>query len=123
MPPYTVEGVAEIRAGLIKKLEQKEKELAQRKKDALDAARRAAAMVRERYGCKVLLFGSLARSGTFNEHSDIDLALEGLPGEVNFWRLYAEALALVEPLNLDLVLLESASPELQLKIRQEGVEI
>jgi predicted nucleotidyltransferase len=65
----------------------------------------------------------LARNGAFNEHSDIDLALEGLPVATNFWSLYADALALVEPFNLDLVLLESASPELQRKIRQEGVEI
>jgi len=41
----------------------------------------------------------------------------------NFWSLYADSLALAEPLNLDLVLLESASLELQRKIRQEGVEI
>lgn len=123
MPPYTAEGVAEIRAGLQRNRVQRDKGLAQRKIDALAGARRAAAMIRERHGCKVWLFGSLARNGAFNEHSDIDLALEGLPVVTNFWSLYADALALVEPLNLDLVLLESASPELQRKIRQEGLEI
>ncbi|OAT79843.1 hypothetical protein A6M21_15350 [Desulfotomaculum copahuensis] len=112
-----------VRAGLKKRREQREKELAQRKEDALAGARRAAAMIRAEYGCRVLLFGSLARGGRFNEHSDIDLALEGLPVEANFWRLYAGALTLVEPFHLDLVLLESASPELQGRIRQEGVEI
>ena len=123
MPPFTVEDVAEVRAGLQRRRVQREKELAQRKKDALAGAHRAAAMIRARFKCRVLLFGSLARNGAFNEHSDIDLALEGLPGEINFWSLYADALVLVEPLNLDLVLLESASPELRRKLQQEGVEI
>ena len=55
MPPYTAEGVAEIRAGLQRNRAQRDKRLAQRKKDALAGARRAAAMIRERHGCKVWL--------------------------------------------------------------------
>ena len=55
---------------------------------ALAAARRAADLLVRRYGARrVYLFGSLAGTGSvvFHPASDIDLAVEGLPGK-GFWQ-------------------------------------
>ncbi|HEY66354.1 MAG TPA: nucleotidyltransferase domain-containing protein, partial [Caldilineae bacterium] len=42
-------------------------------------ARKAAEMLREEFGAiRVVLFGSLARGGPFDMHSDVDLAAWGL---------------------------------------------
>ncbi|MQL51559.1 nucleotidyltransferase domain-containing protein [Desulfofundulus thermobenzoicus] len=112
-----------MRAGLLKRREQRKKELAQRKELALAAAKRAAGVVRRYGGCQVWLFGSLAGGGRFDEHSDIDLAVAGLPREVDFWRLYADVLAAAEPFSVDLVFMEAAGPELRENIRRHGVEI
>lgn len=120
---YSEQDLAEMRAGLLKRREQRKKELAQRKELALAAAKRAAGVVRRHGGCRVWLFGSLVGGGRFDEHSDIDLAVAGLPREADFWRLYADVLAAAEPFSVDLVLMESAGPELRENIRRHGVEI
>ncbi|WP_207707578.1 nucleotidyltransferase family protein [Desulfofundulus thermobenzoicus] len=120
---YSEQDLAEMRAGLLKRREQRKKELAQRKELALAAAKRAAGVVRRYGGCQVWLFGSLAGGGRFDEHSDIDLAVAGLPREVDFWRLYADVLAAAEPFSVDLVFMEAAGPELRENIRRHGVEI
>lgn len=41
-------------------------------------------------GQKVILFGSITKPGTFNDRSDIDLALETEPLQINAWRLASE---------------------------------
>jgi len=41
-------------------------------------------------GCKVIVFGSLTRPGVFNDHSDVDLALEAEPLHLNTWSLAGE---------------------------------
>lgn len=123
MPVYTEHDAAELRSHLLKLRRQRERELAERKKAALAAAQRAAEAIRRHHCCRVWLFGSLARGGRFDEHSDIDLAVEGLPREVDFWRLYAEVLAAAEPFSVDLVPVESARPELRENIYQYGIEL
>ena len=123
MAGYTERDVAELRAFLKARTAARQQELAERKARALAAARHIAEMLRERYGCRVWLFGSLAGNGTFIEHSDIDLALAGLPEDVDFWKLYAEVLRLAEPVGVDLVLLEVVSPEMREHILTRGVEL
>ncbi|MGB9661645.1 MAG: nucleotidyltransferase family protein [Moorellaceae bacterium] len=113
MPGYSAKEVAELKAFLKKKREKREHELARRKAAALAAARRAAEVI-HRYGLRpVWLFGSLAGEGTFGEHSDIDLAIDKLPPQIDFWRLYSEVLAAAQPFNVDLVVLDAATPELK----------
>jgi predicted nucleotidyltransferase len=78
----------------------------------------AANMLVERYqASRVLLFGSLA-TGTADEHSDVDLAVEGLPSAVYFHAL-ADLMALFAG-PVDLVRMEEALPSLFQRIQEEG---
>ena len=91
---------------------------------ALAAARRAADLLVRRYGARrVYLFGSLAGTGSvvFHPGSDIDLAVEGLPGE-GFW----EALAAVDAVMprghaADVSELESVRPYIKAAVLERGV--
>ena len=70
---------------------------------------------------RVYLFGSLVRdSAPFHEASDIDLAVEGLASEAYMTAL-TRVWELVPPgVQVDLVPLESASPELRKRVLEEG---
>ncbi len=86
---------------------------------ALEAARRAAGLLVERYGVRrVILFGSLAwRRPSLT--SDIDLAVEGLAPR-RFFRADAE-LAREIPIPVDLKLLGDCPPMLRRRIEEEGL--
>ena len=91
---------------------------------ALAAARRAGDLLVRRYGARrVYLFGSLAGTGSvvFHPASDIDLAVEGLPGEV-FW----EALVAVDAVmprghRADVSELESVRPYIKEAVLERGM--
>jgi len=70
---------------------------------------------------RVYLFGSLARGRRLHGGSDIDLAVEGLgPGRI-YWRALSRLWELLPPgVELDLVPLEDAYPELVDLIHREG---
>jgi len=87
-----------------------------------EVAHKCARLLVEQYGARrVYLFGSLVSSRQLHERSDIDLAVEGLgPGRV-YWRALSQLWRLLPPgVELDLVPLEDAYPELAEYIRQEG---
>jgi predicted nucleotidyltransferase len=87
---------------------------------ALETARRLAAGLRERYGAvRVVLGGSLAR-GDFRVGSDIDLAVEGLEPDAIF-AAGAELEREAAGLTVDLVPLESASPDYLRLLEREGI--
>lgn len=69
--------------------------------------RQAAAILREAGATEVYLFGS-AVDGTFDDYSDYDLAVRGLPEETYF-KSYVNA-SLVLDRELDLVNLDHNSP-------------
>jgi len=84
-------------------------------------AERCAELLKSRFGAKrVILFGSVTGQGPWHGRSDIDLAVEGVPAE-DFFRAWA-ALDEVVPrgMQVDLVALEDAGPELRARILQEG---
>ena len=91
---------------------------------ALAAARQAADLLVRCYGARrVYLFGSLAGTGSvvFHPASDIDLAVEGLPGEV-FW----QALVAVDALmprghRADVSELESVRPYIKAAVLERGL--
>lgn len=87
----------------------------------LELARLAAEYLRACGANRVWLFGSLARGRQPGVHSDFDLAFEGLPAE----RLVGCLGSLLQwlPLPVDLVDLESASPQLRDRIVKEGVTV
>jgi predicted nucleotidyltransferase len=81
---------------------------------------RARRLLRDYGADRILLFGSL-QSGTFSEHSDVDLAVESLPSEAYFPAL-ADLLAIFA-VPVDLVRLEEASSELRERILTQGVDL
>lgn len=68
-------------------------------------------------GCRVYVFGSLTRPGVFNDRSDVDLALEQEPPQMNVWSLTG---ALMEWLDrpVDVILLNKC--RFRDKILREG---
>lgn len=87
---------------------------------ALEAAEACARLLKERFGARrVILFGSVAGQGPWREHSDIDLAVEGLAPD-KFFAAYSACRDTLPPdLELDLVPLEKAYPEMRARILGE----
>lgn len=77
--------------------------------------------LKDEFGARrVRLFGSLAR-GDSTEGSDIDLAVEGIePGE--FFHASARA-ALLTQRRADIIDVADASPLLNLRIDQDGIDL
>lgn len=94
--------------------------LEKRKADALDKAKKAAGFLKEKYGVKVYLIGSLAWGG-FWERSDIDLAVEGFTETKNYLEVFGEVWDIVSPFNVDLVLLQDVDKSFRKKIQVKGV--
>ncbi len=91
-----------------------------RRENALRVAQYASVLLKETYNAKrVILFGSLARNGIFDWRSDIDLAVEGLD-EKKYYRVLADLSYLDISLDIDLVMMENASPALLKNILDEG---
>ena len=68
-------------------------------------------------GARVVLFGSLTRPGQFNDHSDIDLALEKEPPGLGVLGFIAELMERLER-PVDVVLLDKC--RFRAKILREG---
>ena len=47
-------------------------------------------------GHKVILFGSITKPGIFNDRSDVDVALEADPPQMDYWRLQSELMEQLE---------------------------
>jgi len=93
-----------------------------RKEQALETAEACIRLLKERFGARrVILFGSIVGQGIWHERSDIDLAVEGLaPAE--FFPAYSACRDLLPrglDLELDLVSLEDAYPEMRARILGE----
>jgi predicted nucleotidyltransferase len=91
-----------------------------RRQEALLAADRCTQLLKNCYGAKrVIPFGSVLQEGTWHEHSDLDLAVEGVSPEA-LWQAAKELEAIVPPwLEIDLVPLERAFPEVRSRILGE----
>lgn len=91
-----------------------------RRQQAQAAAEACIHVLKERFGVRqVYVFGSLAGQSPWHSRSDIDLAVEGLapdkyiPALSTLWEL------LPEGLELDLITLETAPPELVARVKGE----
>ncbi len=90
-------------------------------REARDAAARAARILIDEFDARrVYLFGSLLTSEDFTEHSDIDLAVEGLKDELFFKALNRVWNALPKGMELDLVPIEDADEYIKAKIFSTG---
>ncbi|MCX7707276.1 MAG: nucleotidyltransferase domain-containing protein [Anaerolineae bacterium] len=94
-----------------------------RRRQAWRVARRAAQLLRERYGAsKVVLFGSLTHDAWFTSRSDIDLAAWGIPPEC-FYSAVATVTGLSATFKIDLVDGDACRSSLRTTIEREGIEL
>ena len=99
------------------------KDFSDRIKLGYENAARAAAYLKKEYSVKkVLLFGSLVQQDFFHDHSDIDIAVEGLP-EKYYYKAVSEIMDLVQDFTIDIVDLNACKPGLKKRILQDGIEL
>jgi len=121
-PSISPERLEEFRAGWRARREQRERDLAGRREQALAGAYRAAALLREEYGAtRVLLYGSLAH-GHFHERSDVDLLVWGVPYEA-FFHAWFEAEGACPGFALSLVQAEGAAEALVADAERYGIPL
>jgi predicted nucleotidyltransferase len=95
-------------------------EIASRRRRALLVARKAAKLLKSEFGAKeVILFGSLARRGSFSLYSDIDLAVRGIAPE-KFFAASAAIERVDVNFQIDLAELENCSPAVLKNIEEDG---
>lgn len=88
--------------------------------EALAIAEKCAYVLKGQFGVKkVYIFGSVTGVGPWHDRSDIDIAVEGLAPEDYFRALSALDEYLPSSLEIDLITLESAFPEMSANIRGE----
>jgi predicted nucleotidyltransferase len=97
--------------------------LAARKRRAMQVARQAAHLLKERFRAqRVVLFGSLAHKAPFTPWSDIDLAAWGIPPE-QIYKAVAAVTGLSPDFEIDLVDPDTCRPGLKAAIERDGVEL
>lgn len=105
-----------------KRIIEKRKECADLGEQAEQEAQALANILYTRYSAtNVYLFGSLLEEGRFNENSDIDLAVEGLPGSIFFEAVGELLLRCKFPVNL--LSLKNCPESLRKKIITTGKQL
>jgi predicted nucleotidyltransferase len=98
-------------------------QMARRRQQAWRTARRAARILRQRFGAhKVVAFGSLIHDASFTPWSDIDLAAWGIPPD-RFYGAVAAVTGLSAVFKVDLVDLETCRPAVREAAVRDGVEL
>ncbi len=119
----TSEEIAVYRAGGQRRWERTREERARRRERAWDAARRAATLLKVRFGAtRVVVFGSLLHEDCFTLWSDVDLAAWGIRPEDTFRAIGAVVDSDAE-IALNLVDIETVRPLLRAAIEREGTEL
>ena len=94
----------------------------QRQKEGLELAKKCANFLKEKYGVtKIVLFGSLLDYEQMTPHSDIDLAVWGLP-EKDYFKAVGFLLEIADNFSIDLVEIQHARSYILSAINQ-GVEL
>ncbi len=111
MRHLTEETKQEIIAEILAARENREQfllEMKQRQKEGLDVAKKCANFLKEKYGVtKVILFGYLLNYEKMTPHSDIDLAVWGLP-EKDYFKAVGFLLEIADNFSIDLVEIQHA---------------
>ena len=95
-------------------------EVSRRRRRALVAARKAAKLLKSEFGAsEVILFGSLARRGSFTLFSDIDLAARGIPSD-RYLAAMETVLYLNAEFKIDLAEIETCPPAMLKNIEKDG---
>lgn len=117
LKPY-IDGIRRRAAAQLPTPEEKQERAA-----LLHRVRRAAALLRSRFGARrVVLFGSLSHEAWYSPESDIDLAVEGIPG-ADYWRAWEAIEQVIGDRRVDLVELATASESLRQAIARTGIEL
>ena len=119
----TPEQWAEYKQGARARWLAERRQIATRRMRAQQLARVAADLLKAQFGVtRVALFGSLIHAGRFHLHSDVDLAVWGLTA-TNWLRAMSAVAALARDIEINLVDIETCSPELLSVIEREGIEL
>jgi predicted nucleotidyltransferase len=114
------EAMAVYRATARRRWEEEQQKLARRRERAWQVARRAAALLKERFGAtRVMAFGSLVHGQWFSGTSDIDLAAWGLQVD-DYFLAVARLQDLSPEFRIDLVDTAHCRPALRDVIAREG---
>ena len=117
------EKIAQYRTVAIKRQQQAEAEIGQRRQKAWQIAKQAAHLLREEFGVsRVVVFGSLARDHGFNRWSDVDIAAWGIAPEDTF-RAIGVVMDLGTDISVNLVDVNTARPSLVAVIERDGISV
>lgn len=106
--------------GLRKRKAEHEAALESRRRKAFETATQIAIMLRRDFGVmEVYLPGTTAQTGEFHEHSDIDLAVKGLPAR-EYFDAVAKSLSLGKEFSVDLLDFSRCRPELRSAIAKKA---
>lgn len=95
----------------------------QRRARAWEAARQAAALLKDQHGAsRVVVFGSLTHPGRFTPWSDVDLAAWGLT-PANWLRAMAAVAALSDEFEINLVDMACCPPELAASVEKDAAPL
>lgn len=115
--------IEEYRAAARARWEQEQRDLAAREQRAWAAARRAAQMLKERFGAtRVVVFGSLVHSGLFTPWSDVDIAAWSIRSEDTL-RAMEAASGVDNEIAVNLVDVNACRSFLREVIEREGVDL
>jgi predicted nucleotidyltransferase len=119
----TPEQIAAYQAAARQRWEQEQRDLAAREQRAWAAARRAAQMLKERFGAtRVVAFGSLIHPGMFNPWSDVDIAAWGIRSEDTL-RAMEAASEVDDAIAVNLVDMNACRASLREVVEREGVDL
>ena len=123
MTQITPERMALYRASAQQRERERQQRLKARFDRACQVAREAAALLKTEFGAeRVVVFGSLVDRSLFHVHSDVDLAVWGLPEKV-YYRAVGRLQALDTIVAVDLIRIEEAPATLQVVISRDGIEL
>ncbi len=117
------EQIAHYRTYAQKRLQSKQPDIEKRREQAWNAARKAAKLLKKKYGAtRVVVFGSLTQNTSFTSWSDVDIAAWGLRLEDTF-RAIGSIMDIETEVPVNLVDINTASTSLLNAIENQGVTL
>lgn len=118
---WTAEELQSYRRTALRRQQAERQQVAERRVRAWELARQAAEKLKTEFGVeRVLVFGSLTQADRFTQWSDIDLAVWGL---IDRNWLRASAAVRVGDIEINLVDVQTCTPEVLASIEREGVPL
>jgi predicted nucleotidyltransferase len=115
------EKINRYRATAVKRQEEMEAQVGQRRQKAWQLAQQAAQLLRDQFGVsRVVVFGSLVRDYGFTQWSDVDIAAWGISPTDTF-RAIGAVMDLDAEIVVNLVDVNTARPTLLATIERDGI--